>query len=64
MVAVDGASPPAECEVGEALERIRRWLLTEVADELKRPGKLKLTVNLNENRRDIKAVIERFLDLE
>jgi len=47
-----------------ALQRIEQWLLTEVADELQLPGKVKITINLNENRQDIKVVVERFLDLE
>jgi len=53
---------PADGE--QALQRIRQWLLTEVADELQLPGKVKITINLNENRQDIKVVVERFLDLE
>ena len=63
MAGVDDASPAADWEKGEALQRIERWLLTEVAKELQLPGKLKLTLHLDESRRDIKVVIERFMDL-
>ena len=64
MVRVNDVTPAADGEPGGALQRIQRWLLTEVANELQQPGKLKLTVNMDESRQDIKAVIERFMELE
>lgn len=63
MAGVDDAPPAAQHEPGGALQRIERWLLTEVANELQLPGKLRLTIHLDESRRDIKVVIERFMDL-
>lgn len=44
----------------QALERIQRWLLTEVADLLSTPCKLSLTIHLDESHGDIRTVIEKY----
>lgn len=60
MVQGSEAGNPRSVVCPQALERIQRWLLTEVADLLSTPCKLSLTIHLDESHRDIRTVIEKY----
>lgn len=61
---MDSAPPATDEKVRSgALERIQRWLLTEVADNLKQPGNMTVIIHLDSSRENIKAVVERFVEL-
>lgn len=57
------AEDPPETRADGPIDRLQRWLLTEVPEELARPGKLKFTINLDESREDMKLVVERFYNI-
>jgi hypothetical protein len=60
---VDDAPPVTNERECGALERIQRWLLDEVSEELDQPGNMTLTIHLDSSRQNIKAVVQRFVQL-
>ena len=48
---------------GTAMERLRSWFLTELAALLDQPGNVKITIHVNADRSDVKAITERFQQL-